>query len=182
MAETVSGVVRTDAGMCALWSPASFHGVTDYGTWERGLLDDADIARHVRAGSVVPINIGSDGTFAVRVRAASGQENAVPTEREARFVLVSSEPYLFESQGGAFVSGLEQICRDPGPPALSVPIGPGRWAVTVHLVDWEAEPGSKEPSGQPAPDALPDFLVLVNPAPSTEGFRQALATFERPTT
>jgi hypothetical protein len=182
VAETVSGVVRTDAGMCALWSPASFHRVTDYGTWERELLDDGDIARHVRAGTVVPINIGSDGAFAVRVRASSGPENAVPTEREARFVLASSEPYLFETQGGAFVSGLEHICRDPGPPAFSVPISPGRWVVTVHLVDWEAEPGSKEPSGQPVPGALPDFLVLVNPALSVEVFRQKIATFERPTT
>jgi hypothetical protein len=182
VAETVSGVVRTDAGMCALWSPASFHDVTDYGSWERELLDDADVARHVRAGSVVPINIGSDGTFAVRVRTTSGPENVAPTEREARFVMVSSEPYLFETQGGAFVSGLEHICRDPDPPALSVPIGPGRWAATVYLVDWEAEPGSKEPSGQPAPGALPDFLVVVNPALSIEGFRQEVATFERPTT
>jgi len=53
--------------MCALWRPARFGDVTDYDRWERELLDDADLSRHVRAGSVAPINIGSDGTFTVLV-------------------------------------------------------------------------------------------------------------------
>lgn len=180
MVETVSGVVTTDAGMCALWTPAAFDSITDYDAWERELLEDADISRHVRAGSVVPINIGSDGTFAVLVRTASGHKTVALTERETRFVMVSSQPYLFQTEGGAFVSGLEHICRDPGQPALPVRLSPGRWEVTVHLIDWEAEPGAKGPSGRPAPGALPDFLVLVNPASSTERFRQELATFDPP--
>jgi hypothetical protein len=41
--------------------PSRFTGITDYQTWEDALLDDDDITEHVRAGKLVPINIGGDG-------------------------------------------------------------------------------------------------------------------------
>src|SRR5258708_31444359 len=51
-------LAATDAGMHALWNPSRFTGITDYQTWEDALLDDDDITEHVRAGKLVPINIG----------------------------------------------------------------------------------------------------------------------------
>jgi len=59
-----SVVARTGAGMVALWNPARFTAITSHETWEDALLDDQDIARHVRAGDLAPVNIGSDGAFA----------------------------------------------------------------------------------------------------------------------
>jgi hypothetical protein len=46
--------------MHALWNPAGFTGITSYKTWEGALLEDDDITGHVRAGELVPINIGGD--------------------------------------------------------------------------------------------------------------------------
>ncbi|GHA19990.1 hypothetical protein GCM10010329_48890 [Streptomyces spiroverticillatus] len=51
----------------------------------------------------------------------------------------------------------------------------------MHLIDCEAEPGGRTADGTPSPHALPDFLVLLNPAPSEPGpFRAAVETFDRP--
>jgi hypothetical protein len=51
--------------MHALWNPSRFTGITDYQTREDALLDDDDITEHVRAGKLVPINIGGDGAVQV---------------------------------------------------------------------------------------------------------------------
>jgi hypothetical protein len=58
--------------MHALWNPSRVTDITGYQTWEDALLDDDDITEHVRAGKLVPINIGSDGAsqFLVRVGTA----------------------------------------------------------------------------------------------------------------
>ncbi|WP_432753981.1 hypothetical protein ACE1OA_34540 [Streptomyces sp. JL2001] len=57
----------------------------------------------------------------------------------------------------------------------------GRYAVVVHLIDWQAESGSQDEAGRPVPGALPDFVVLINPAqPGLETLRTAVHTFEAP--
>jgi hypothetical protein len=91
--------VATDAGMPARLSPAAFSKVVDYASWEPELLDDEDRLRHIRAGALVPINIHSDGAFGVVVRVGSAEADAGLTERESAYVLVSSKPYFFHSQG-----------------------------------------------------------------------------------
>ena len=49
--------------------------------------------------------------------------------------------------------------------------------VTMHVVDWEADPESVGPDGQPADDALPDFVVLLSP--DTDGpHRTNTVTFD----
>jgi hypothetical protein len=53
-----SGDIATGAGMLALWAPTSFRGIVDYDTWESALLEDEQIADHIRAGALVPVNIG----------------------------------------------------------------------------------------------------------------------------
>lgn len=175
----LSGVIATDAGMCCLWSPAAFRTVTDYETWESELLDDEDIRLRVAAGVFVPINIRSDGAFGFRVRVGHSSAPAELDERERRYVLVTSEPYRFVSAGEGVVSGIEHVSA-AGDRGLRVPVPSGSWAVTVCLIEWDAEPGQRDDQGRPLPTALPDFVVLINPAGGPQAsYRTELETFER---
>ncbi|GAA2691211.1 hypothetical protein Apa02nite_032750 [Actinoplanes palleronii] len=173
-----SEAVASGAGMFGLWSPPAFRGVVDYGTWEAELLEDQDIDRHIRSGAFVPINIHSDGEFQFLVRIGSAGLPAALTVRERAYLVVASEPYLFVATDGALLSGIEHAGAKPGP-ALRVPLPPGRWQVCIFLLDWTAEPGHQDREGAPLPGALPDFTLLLNPAPPTAVFRTSIETFPR---
>jgi hypothetical protein len=150
----------------------------DYDTWETELLEDADIRRHVAAGSAVPIYIGSDGAFQMVVRVGSGDIPPVLSEREARYEEVRSEPYLLVSDGVAYLTGIEYVIAGPVETGLTVPLPAGRWSVVVSLIAWEDEPGARNASGEPGPQALSDFVLLI--APEGEGpqsYRQSIETF-----
>lgn len=173
-------LAATDAGMHALWNPSRLTGITDYETWEDALLEDDDIAGHVRAGELVPISIGGDGAFQFLVRVSTAGQAPALSSREKQHLLISSQPYLYLSDGSAFLTGIEHICADPGPdtPALTIPAGPN--AVTIHLIDWDAEPGARDAQEKPAPGALPDFVVLISPDGTTGNpYRTRLQTFDR---
>jgi hypothetical protein len=173
-------LAATDAGMHALWNPARFTGITDYPSWEDELLDDDDIARHVQAGELVPVNIGGDGAFQFLVRVGTTGQAPALTSREERHLLASSQAYLYLSDGTAHLTGIEHIQADPGPavPTLTIPPGPN--AVTIHLIDWAAEPGAKDADGKPASGALPDFVILISPDTiNAEPYRTQLQTFDR---
>jgi hypothetical protein len=172
-------LAATDAGMHALWNPARFTGITDYQTWEDALLEDDDITEHVRAGELVPINIGSDGAFQFLVRIGTPDQAPALTSREKQHLLASSQPYLYLSDGSARLTGIEHISADPGPDtrALTIPAGPN--AVTIHLIDWDTEPGARDARGKPASRALPDFVILISPEDTTGTYRTLLQTFDR---
>jgi hypothetical protein len=156
----VAATLPTDAGMWLLWQPEAFATVCDYDTWSLELEDDVDIVRHIRQGHCVPINIGQDMAAAFIVRVAEPPGGAELTEREGMYLVVSSDPYLFESQGTAVLSGIEGVMG--GFPQAEVTVPPGRWAVTSHLIAWDDEPGAKV-GDDPGPNALPDFILLVEP-------------------
>ncbi|MFI9503113.1 hypothetical protein [Nocardia sp. NPDC052566] len=61
------------------------------------------------------------------------------------------------------------------PTAIDMPAG--SYAVTIHLLDWEAEPGAMDVQGHATASALPDFVVLVEPTVETS-FRTELETFD----
>jgi hypothetical protein len=171
-------VVSTDAGMLAAWNPKQFATVVDYDTWERELLEDKDILRHVRDGNLVPINIGRDFAAGVTVRIEPLADPKL-SEREARYLFLSSEPYLYVSDAEMCVSGIESIDRDPDPSRV-ISIAPGRYQVTIHMLDWDDEPGAKDESGRPTANALSDFLILVSPEPRPNSvYRVELETFDR---
>lgn len=143
----LSGVASTEAGMLAIFSPEGVAGIGE---------PAQDVVRElIDAGALVPINIGGDGAWQVVLRAGG----AGLTEREAAYCLLSSEPYLLACQGMAYVGGIEEVSAQPEDTGL--PVRPGRYSVTVHLIEWEAEPGSRDADGQPTADALPDFVVLL---------------------
>ena len=173
-------LAATDAGMHVLWNPARFTGITDYPTWETALLDDDDITQRVQAGELVPINIRSDGAFQFLVRVGTAGQAPVLTSRERQYQLVSSQPYLYLSDGTACLSGIEHIGADLGPPVTTLAVPAGPCAVTIHLIDWNAEPGAKDAQGKPAAGALPDYVILISPEGKTGNpYRTQLLTFDR---
>jgi hypothetical protein len=175
-----SFLAATDAGMFALWDPARFTHIIDYQTWEDSLLEDSGIAVHIDAGYLVPVNIASDGAFQFLVRASASQAPAL-TGRERQYQMVASQPYLYRSTGTAHVTGIEHIGASPPPDASAITLAEGSYAVTIHLIDWEAEPGAQDSQGEPTPDALPDFVVLIGPSASEDTvFRTKIETFDRP--
>ena len=179
-AETAS-TVATDAGMLALWDPQSFTGIVDYDTWDLQLGEDEDVQRHIRAGSLVPVNIRSDGAFGVLVRIGAPDRPVRLTERESRYRLVSSGTYLFCSSGRLWLSGVEAVGAEAWPGTVRFDLPAGRYSVVIHLIAWEDEDGSVNEDGTPSPAALPDFVVLVAPAgPEQEAFRTDVETFDRP--
>ncbi|MEV4640470.1 hypothetical protein AB0J80_24315 [Actinoplanes sp. NPDC049548] len=165
-----SHVARTDAGMCALWQPEHFTAVTDLDSWENEVAEDDRLVAHMRDGAFVPLNVGGDGSWQVVVRRGG------LTARESRYRLVSSEPYLLVSRGAVALGGLEDVGDDP--PTM-LPLEAGRYAVTVHLIEWDAEPGALGPEGNPTERALSDFVVEVGAA-GDGPYRTRVETFDRP--
>jgi hypothetical protein len=175
----ITGVMATDAGMGALWAAECFGGIVDYDTWESELLDDEDIVRHIASGALVPLNIGGDGAFQVLARVGEVSAPAQLTERERRYSVVTSEPYLLITTGNAVISGLEHVGAEAND-GLRVPLGAGRWSVTISLIDWKGEPGQADDAGRPAPTALADFVILIDPEGGVDrGYRTQAQTFER---
>ncbi|GIF64742.1 hypothetical protein Ais01nite_27770 [Asanoa ishikariensis] len=176
----ITEALATDAGLFGLWSPTSFHDVVDYETWEAALLEDEDIVRHIAIGAFVPINIGGDGAYQFVARVGSMSAPAELTERERKYLIVTSEPYLFVATAGAVISGIEHVGDDPDI-GLRISLEPGRWQATVALIDWTAEPGQQDDDGAPKMGALPDFVVLINPESGHADYRQTVETFDPPT-
>lgn len=178
MLREASCTVSTEAGLYALWAPEPFAGVRDDDTWNTELGDDAAIRRHVVAGHLVPVDIGSGGAATFVVRAGGHGEPARLSERETRYLLVSSRPYLLTSRGRAVLGGIEDVAAETGrDQSRTISLARGRYAVTVHLIDWKAEPGAVRHDGTPAGGALPDFVVLLNPAGPATRYREDPATF-----
>ena len=169
--------VRTDAGMFALWQPEAFASVSEIDEWEDHVADEGALAGHVAAGTLVPVNIGVDGAFGFTVRIGRG---TLLTEREARFVAVTSAAYRLVASGPVVLSGLEGIGSPPGK-GVQVQTTAGEWSVVVQFIDWEGEPGMVDEDGDPHEGALSDFVLEVRPAAAGETYRLELETFVRPT-
>jgi hypothetical protein len=178
MKELLRRVFATDSGMLAIWQPEHFKCITDFESWERELLQDDDIIRHIEVGAFVPLNIHADGAYECVLRAGTATEQPTLTARESRYLICSSAPYLFCSRGSLAISGLEYIGSSPDASIASASVPQGNWSVTVHHVDWAREPGCKTPDGKPSSTALPNFIVLLTPAVATLHFRTEVDTFD----
>jgi hypothetical protein len=165
--------------MLCLWRPAAFASVVDYDSWDRELCEDADILRHIAAGNLVPVNIGADGVFEVEVRVGTAESRAALGDREQAYLEVSSQPYRFTSDGELRLSGVEHVHSVPDANVASLGLGPGEHAVVVHLVGWDREPGMLSAASKPPPEALPDFVVTVNPPMQPTAYRAQLETYDR---
>lgn len=171
------GLHGTDAGMHCVWEPSAFDSVVDYDSWASELLDDQSIERHIAAGHLVPLNIGDDGAMEVEVRYGTSAHPAELTDRETKYLIVRSKPYLFRSNGQACVSGIEHVAVPPTMSVGCMELPAGVYATTVHLIAWDEEPGMQTDDG-PAEGALPDYIVLINPGSQTSNYRSSRRTFE----
>ncbi|XVV10936.1 hypothetical protein ACQP2X_39780 [Actinoplanes sp. CA-131856] len=164
--------------MFALWQPEYFDGRAGVDQWDSLFTDDTAIADFVAEGVFVPINLGIDGGFQFVVKV--GQGESLISERESEYIAVSSEPYRFVSHGNGVLSRLELVGTRSDPEVHAIPLASGQYAVIVHLLDWEAEPGSSNEDGSPVPNALPDFIVELHPDRGVSKFRTKVETFDRP--
>ncbi|WP_328876325.1 hypothetical protein OHT76_43280 [Streptomyces sp. NBC_00287] len=171
MTETVG----TSAGMFALWRLSRFASVRDIDSWEDEVADNESLVEAVREGALVPIDFGGDGAYQFAVRGVSLLGRL--TEREARYCLVSSRPYLLVSDGIVGLGGLEAVGEYTGADRLEIPLEAGRYAVQVHLIDWKAEPGSLGADGKPTDGALGDFIIEVTSEIAGAEYRRSLQTF-----
>ncbi|GAA2779881.1 hypothetical protein GCM10010452_04630 [Crossiella cryophila] len=148
--------------MLAIWAPEEFAGIVDQQSWVAELGTEEGIRARIAAGGLVPINIGGNGAWEVVLRVGGPEAPAGGmglSAREERYVMLSSEPYLLVCHGMVHVGGIEEVSGRPADTGLPLP--PGRYSVSVHLIEWDAEPGSRDADGQPTADALPDFVVLL---------------------
>lgn len=166
MTQRLRRTLTTGCAMFGVWDRRYFERIVDYDTWSDELLEDDDIKRHLTAGHFVPITNYSDGVFEFEVRVSGSSEHSDITERERTYLTESSEPYLFCSEGELNLSGIEFIEATPDNNVGTLEVPAGRYTVTVHQLAWQDEPGATDAEGNPSTDALPDFLIIVNPSDS----------------
>ena len=63
---------------------------------------------------------------------------------------------------------------------MSLSLPEGRYAVRAKIIAWDEEPGARDGSGKRGPNALADFLVLVERSEGSEHFRTSDLTFDMP--
>ncbi|MFE5819191.1 hypothetical protein ACFQ6S_37980 [Streptomyces sp. NPDC056479] len=168
----------TGAGLFGLWRASAFSHVSELDQWEDEVAEDSALERRISDGVFVPINVGGNGAFQVAVRGVAAPGSL--SERERAHLLVSSEPYLLVSDGALELGGLEAVGNYSGAEKVELSLDSGRYAAVVHLVDWQAEPGSQTEDGEPSVDALPDFVVEVFIPRDGLEFRTKVETFDRP--
>jgi hypothetical protein len=174
-----SFAAATKAGLFGIWQPKAFAHVDTLDAWEDEVADDRGLSRAIAEGTFVPINIGGDGAFQFEVRGTD--EQRVLTARERSYLVVSSERYLLVSDGTVASGGLESVGAYGAQAAWQFELDPGKYSVSVHLLDWRAEPGYSNADGSPRDGALPDFVVLLSPElAAVQDYRQSVETFVRP--
>ncbi|MBT2639296.1 hypothetical protein [Bacillus sp. ISL-39] len=174
---TIRKALTTDSGMHCVWDFSSFASVKDFDSWEEQLLEDRDILEHIRRGSLVPININSDGAFEFEMRIGTIESHQQLTERERKYLTVSSEKYRLVSNGSVCISGIEYVCNNLDENIGELRIPRGTYSATVHLIAWDDEPNMKKADGTPKNEALPDFVIIVNPEIDGESYRVDINTF-----
>ena len=162
----------TEYGMYGIWNRTHFRGILkDRKCWEREILEDENIERHIRAGAFVPINLRCDGTVDVEIRIGTTSEPATLSDPETKHLSVASDPYLFRSTGELRISGIEHVSESPDPEVATLAVDRGDWAAVVNLII--PEEGDQQ-------SVLPDFVVLLNPARPGMSFRESVDTFPPP--
>jgi hypothetical protein len=156
-------VYVTDAGLLCLWDPEAFSEVHDFDSWMDELLNESDIQRHLDAGHFVPIRTYSDGVYEIDVRVGSFDSREDLSERERTYLIDTSTAYRFVSQGTLAVSGIEYVNAVPDEEVGVLNLVPGEYSIIVNRIAWEEEPGMVDDEGYALEEALPDFVILVNP-------------------
>lgn len=173
---TIEKAIPTSSAMWGLWDYEEYKTVVTYEDWHALFCENEAIKEQVSKAKFVPIYIHSDGCYQFKVKI-----DEPLSSREKQYVFMQSQEYLFESSGRAVLSGIEGINRMVSTSdGIIFDLSRGNYAVSICMVDWDKEPSMKLPNGAPSPDALPDFIVLVNSDVSVQGnYRQDIETFDR---
>lgn len=171
--------LSTDSGMFGIWDPKSFKMIIDYDTWEKEFLEDNDILQHIIKGTFIPIYFHSDGAFEFEVRIGTKGNVQNLSDREKKYLVVSSECYKFKSNGELCLSGIEYIERNPDENVAHLAISKGEYSAIINIIAWDDEEGMKEEDGTPTPDALPDIIIIMNPIMEEISYRIDVETFTR---
>ena len=94
----------THRGMWSVWDYNTFKYITSIEEFENTFKDEEDVENHVKSGKFVPIYVHSNGEFQFRVKV-----NEKLDKREKKYITAISKTYLFETDGKAYVSGIELI-------------------------------------------------------------------------
>lgn len=154
---TESKVLTTSFGMWGLWDYEKYKNVENYNEWSVFFDEVDDIMKQITSHSFVPINIGSDGAFEFKV---IFEEDL--NDRERKYILVSSKPYLIKSSGLLKLSGIEYIggkIKDRD--CITIPTGENKFVVVIHLIDWKAEKSRFSSDSQFLSRTLPDFIIEI---------------------
>lgn len=169
-ARLISG---TDAGEHGIWQPEAYSHVhirdADIKSWERELADEAQILLRIRQGQFIPISEHSDGSIAIDFRRGNSDSASTLTEAERACVTqYSKSPYLFISNGRAYVSGIEYIDANPDDTVEGILLPKGNYAVSLFHLGCENGPAS-----------MPNYIVVFNPKPEAgTKFRIDVETFD----
>ncbi|MEW6280591.1 MAG: hypothetical protein AB1758_18345 [Candidatus Eremiobacterota bacterium] len=177
MADTLRGICLTTTGMCGLWDSTHFPMIYDAESWAEQMGSEPDLLRHVRGGYFVPVNLRCPGAFyyEVRVGRTAGMEH--PGPREAAWIAASSHDYLFRSSGWLCFGDYRHVEVVPSDRVGVLAVDPGEYVASVHILAWDEEQGSQDEEGNRSEAALPDLLILLNPAPPTFNPPGTLQTF-----
>lgn len=178
MSETKIVDVQSAAGTLVLYDPAVLQGrVKASSTWWK---PNALATEERKSGHLVawPIGEGRAGTKRQRVRVGTALHPA-----EEPFLKGNTDPCQLVIEGDEiFVGPVERLPADGAGDRLpDLPDGggvyaweAGRYAVTVHVLDWQHEERFWSEDNEPTADAPADFIVIVQtvegdlPAPPAE--------------
>jgi len=150
--------LSTNSGMWSIWNYEFYKTIENYDDWSNFFEEDINIIEQIKNKKFVPVNINADGVFEFEVKYAEKLN-----ERERKYLLVSSKPYIIENSGILKVSGIEFVKNEiKDINCISLEIPKGTYSVVVHLIDWKAEPDVLNDKGFPTDKALPDFIIEIN--------------------
>lgn len=148
----------THRGMWALWDYNNFKHIESIEDFENTFRNEEDVINQVKSNKFVPIYVYSNGEFQFKVKV-----NEKLDKREKKYITASSKPYLFETDGKAYVSGIELIdSLIFDNEVIELNLEKGSYEVVVNLVEWDREPGMRLNDGSAHKDALPDFIIELN--------------------
>lgn len=150
-------ILFTHRGMWTLWDYEYFKDITTIEEFENTFTDEEDVVKHIEKAKFVPIFVHSNGEFHFRVKIDEKLD-----KREKKYISATSDTYLFETDGKAYLSGIEFIDNLViDNEVIELSLDKGMYEVTINLVEWDKEPGMRLEDGSASEDALPDFIVEI---------------------
>lgn len=158
-------IVTTDLATLVAFDPATLkHRVRGKGDWWR--VDPVTELDEVASGTVAILPVGDEGTFRVSLR-----EGALAPDEQPRARGKIEGLGVHVPSGELFVGAAERLPGEgqdhpgtlPGTGAI-VTLPPGRYALTVHALEWRDDRAFFDEDNEPLPNAPSDFVLVVTPA------------------